>query len=186
VVETKENVLVWDIWVRLFHWFNLVAFFVAYMTPVRLVFPGHLWSGYAVLALVTFRVAWGFVGSKHARFSDFLYSPLAVLGNLRDIVLFRQKRYLGHGPAAGVMVILLLLGLLATAISGVVLHGAEQAGPLAGMVPAADWRQLRHIHALATNITIGLVFVHVLGALLSAVTRNDDLVGAMLSGRKRA
>jgi cytochrome b len=184
-VENRENVLVWDIWVRLFHWFNVIAFFVAYMTPVRLFFTGHLWSGYAVLGLVTFRVAWGFVGSKHARFVDFLYSPGAVLNNLKEMMLFRQKRYLGHGPAGGVMVILLLIGLLATTISGIVLYGAEQAGPLAGMVPAADWHQLRDIHALVTSVTVGLIFVHVLGALLSAVTRNDDLVGAMLSGRKR-
>lgn len=184
-MENEERVLVWDIWVRLFHWFNLVVFFVAYMTPVRLVFVGHLWSGYAVLALVTFRILWGFVGSKHARFSDFLYSPVAVLTNLKEIVLFRQKRYLGHGPAGGVMVILLLLGLFVTAFSGVMLSGAEEAGPLAGLVPTADWRLLRDIHSFATDVTIGLIFVHVIGALLSAVTRNDDLVGAMLSGRKR-
>jgi cytochrome b len=184
-MQTKESVLVWDIWVRLFHWFNVTAFFAAYVTTHSLVFPGHVWSGYAVLALVVLRIFWGFAGSKSARFSDFIYSPRTVLINLWETLRLHPKTYLGHSPIGGYMIVLLLIGLLVISATGVVLIGIEGTGPLRTVTAGVEWEPMRAIHEQATSITLVLVFAHVLGVVFSAVTRNEDLVGAMFTGRKR-
>lgn len=184
-MQTKESVFVWDIWVRLFHWLNLTAFFVAYATTNSIIFPGHIWAGYAVTVLVALRIVWGFVGSEHARFSDFVYGPVTVLANLRDTLLMRPKTYLGHSPIGGFMVILLLIALVVTSVTGIVLYGIEGTGPLAGLTGKLEWEPMRQLHDQATTVTLALVFVHIVGVVFSAVTRNEDLVGAMFTGRKR-
>src|SRR5512146_2385405 len=131
MTQGQSEVKVWDPLVRIVHWGLVVSFFTAY--AIEEPEAVHVWVGYAVLALALVRVLWGLVGTPHARFSDFVYGPATVLGNLKDIVLMHPKRYLGHSPAVGAMAVLLLLGLLATAVTGVMLYGAdEQAGPLAG------------------------------------------------------
>ncbi len=113
-----------------------MAFFVAYLTEDELLTP-HVWAGYAVGGLLTLRVLWGFVGPKHARFSDFLYAPATVAAYMRDLIGFRAKRYLGHSPAGGAMVFALMIGLAATVWTGLELYAdAEGKGPLASALVA--------------------------------------------------
>ena len=182
-MEQPNTVAVWDPAVRVFHWTTAVLFFVAYFTEDLL--TPHVWAGYAVLVLVALRIVWGFVGPEHARFRDFTYPPSVVLANLKDILLAHPRRYLGHSPAGGAMVILLLAGLLATTVTGVMLYGASQhAGPLASAMQGISKRTLKEPHELLANITLGLAGLHIAGVIAASVMHRENLARAMLTGRK--
>ena len=132
VSEPKtRSVKVWDIFVRVFHWTIAVTFFVAYFTEDDLL-TIHVWAGYTIGVLIVLRIIWGFIGPRHARFSDFLFGPFTVWKYLLALIGFRAKRYLGHSPAGGAMVFALLIGLAATVWTGLELYAIEEnAGPLA-------------------------------------------------------
>lgn len=141
-------VRVWDPLVRVLHWTVLVAFFIAYFTEDDLL-TAHTWAGYAVGAVVLIRVVWGFIGPRRARFSDFLYAPDTVLRYTRYLLTLRGgKRYLGHSPAGGLMVMVLLAALAATVWSGLVTFALEEgAGPLGGFVDARQVPLLATVYA---------------------------------------
>lgn len=131
--NTETRVRVWDLFVRVFHWTVAIAFFVAYFTEDDFL-TVHVWAGYTIGVLVVMRIVWGFVGPKHARFSDFVCRPAKAWKYVIGLITFRAKRHLGHSPAGGVMVLLMLAGLLVTIWSGLELHAVENnAGPLAAM-----------------------------------------------------
>ena len=130
-------VRVWDISVRSTHWVVALGFFVAYLTEDE-VLTLHVWAGYVVGGLVFLRVVWGFIGAKHARFTDFVCGPRKVISYLFNLALFRAERHLGHSPAGGAMAIILWIGLLAVVWSGLELYAVEEgAGPLAAVASEA-------------------------------------------------
>lgn len=179
------QIYVWDLVVRLFHWTLVVAFTVAYLTEDDLL-NVHVWAGYIVGALVVARVIWGFVGPVHARFSDFIYAPLTTLAYARDLVLFRAERHLGHSPGGGAMVLLLLVFLTATVVTGLVVYGGEQqAGPLAGMFTKPTGENVEELHELFANITLALVFAHIAAVVFASFVHRENLVRAMITGYKR-
>ena len=180
-----SQIYVWDPFVRLFHWTLVVAFTVAYLTEDDLL-NVHVWAGYLVGGLVVARVIWGFVGPAHARFADFLCSPADTLRYVRDLVLFRAERHLGHSPGGGAMVVLLLLFLGATVMTGLVVYGGEQqAGPLAGMFTKDTGESVEEVHELLANITLGLVLAHIAAVVLASFVHGENLVRAMFTGYKR-
>ncbi|MBK1726347.1 cytochrome b/b6 domain-containing protein [Halorhodospira neutriphila] len=132
----ERSVRVWDPWVRISHWLVAAGFLAAYLSAEE-VMALHVWAGYLVATLVLLRVAWGFVGARHARFADFVPSPARLAAYVRDIGRGRERRYLGHNPLGGVMALALLLALASTATTGMMTLGAEeQAGPLRGLYAA--------------------------------------------------
>ena len=162
-----------------------MGFTIAYLTEDDLL-TVHVWAGYVVGLLVVTRVIWGFVGPRHARFSDFIYDPATTLRYVRDLVLFRAERYLGHSPGGGAMVILLLLFLTATVVTGLVVYGGEQqAGPLAGMFTKDTGEAIEEIHVVIANITLALVLAHIAAVVLASFMHRENLVLAMITGYKR-
>ncbi len=129
-----RKVYVWDRFVRIFHWSLVALFCVSYLTGEEEHWL-HTYSGYAIFTLISLRVVWGFIGSKHARFADFVYSPGAIARYVASLASGSPKRYLGHNPAGGLMVIALLLALYTTTLSGMKLYAVEEGkGPFAGEI----------------------------------------------------
>ncbi|MGD9501751.1 MAG: cytochrome b/b6 domain-containing protein [Methyloceanibacter sp.] len=178
-------IYVWDPFVRVFHWTLAVAFTVAYLTEDDLL-SVHVWAGYLVGALVLARIVWGFIGPEHARFSDFIYAPGTALRYVRDLLLFRAERHLGHSPGGGYMVVLLLIFLAATVVTGLVVYGGDQqAGPLAGMFTEETGEAMEEVHEVIANITLALVIAHIAAVVLASFAHRENLVRAMVTGYKR-
>ncbi len=187
-MRAENEIVVWDVLVRVFHWSLVSLFIIAYATEDWM--DIHTLAGYGVLGLVAVRLVWGVIGTRYARFSDFVRSPANVRAYIKDLLKGRARRYLGHNPAGGAMIILLLLGLLLTGLSGIATLGAEEgAGPLAAWAAGLSHYQsewLEEVHEALANLTVLLVLVHVAGVLVSSLLHGENLVRAMLTGRKPA
>lgn len=201
----KQEVVVWDIGVRVFHW-SLVSLFVfSYFSGDELE-ELHAYSGYAIVGLLVFRIIWGFVGSQHARFSDFVRGPEAVIAYLKSMKNGHPKRYLGHNPAGGAMVLLLLTSLSLLTFTGLKAYAEEGHGPLASvdvsLVSTAYADDDEHdddksrkekadkfwgeVHEFMGNLVLILIFLHVVGVKLSSKIEGENLVKAMINGKKEA
>lgn len=169
-----SRVRVWDPLVRLFHWSLVLSFAVAWLSA-NLWEDVHVWAGYVAGALVVVRIAWGFVGTSYARFSQFVHPPRAVLTYLKAIARGTEPRYLGHNPAGGAMIVVLILATLATAFSGWLL------------TTDAFWgvRWMQHVHNIVAHGLILLVAFHVAGVVLACYRHRENLVAAMIFGHKR-
>ncbi len=168
------EVPVWDRFVRCFHWATVALFATAFLSPeVKFL---HEPVGYALLALTIARIIWGFVGTLNARFSSFVAGPTAVLTYLRLLGRGHAPRHLGHNPAGGAMIIALLTLLIATGASGWMSATDRWFG--------VEW--VEEVHEISANLMLGLVVVHVLAVVLSSLAHRENLVRAMITGRKAA
>jgi len=132
-MNNQTTVRVWDILIRLFHWSLVASFIVAYLTSEEENL-WHIYSGYTVLGLIIFRLIWGFIGTKYARFSDFIRSPAVVCQYVKDLRAGHPPHYLGHNPLGGWMVMALLLTLFVVTLSGLKVYAIEEGkGPFAGV-----------------------------------------------------
>lgn len=186
--EEESEIKVWDIFVRVFHWMLVCAFLVAYLSGDHFIMI-HIWSGYLVAALVVLRIMWGFVGTRYARFSSFIYRPRMIIQYGQDLLRLRGRRYIGHSPTGGAMVIALLVMILLIVATGLLtLAVLENAGPLAGYVATnrSAGRFWKGVHELLSNLTLGLVLIHVCGVLWASFVHGENLILAMWNGRKRA
>lgn len=168
-----EKALVWDMPVRLFHWLMVLCFAGAYLTSEterwRLV---HVTLGYTMAGLVAFRLIWGLVGTRHARFASFVRGPAAVLRYLRSLPSGQPEHHLGHNPA-GALAIMLILGLTAAVTS----TGWANFNDLGG-----EW--LEEMHEVLANLMLIIIGVHVAGVWLSSRLHKENLVRAMITGYK--
>jgi cytochrome b len=179
---------VWDLPVRLFHWTVVVAFAGAFVTNRLGVsyFKYHVWCGYAVIVLVSFRLLWGFTGTYHALFKNFLRGPGTAAVYALNLVRGRTSSYLGHNPLGGWMVICLLIGLTFQAVSG--LFGNDEIfniGPLAGLVSKDTSLRLTSLHRHLFYWIAAAIALHVLAVLAHCIFDQSDLVRAMITGYKR-
>lgn len=205
---TSKLVAVWDPIVRIAHWLLVLGFAIAYLsaeeesgTPA----VWHVWAGYGIGFVILVRLLWGFVGTRYARFSDFVYRPAQVASYLINLPLGRARRFLGHSPAGGAMTVILLLSLAMTVVTGVVAYGGRGHGPLAGaplsVVSSAtaegsessssgngegEGGAVAEIHGALASITLALIGLHLLGVGVASLAHRENLVGAMIHGKKRA
>jgi len=168
-----SKVLVWDAPVRIFHWLMVLSFAGAYLTAEserwRLV---HVTLGYTMAGLVAFRIVWGLIGTRHARFSSFVRGPTAIAAYMRGLINGRPEPFVGHNPA-GALAIVALLGLtLVVAATGWATY--DEVG--------GKW--LEELHEGAANVMLAVVGAHIAGVLIGTWLHHDNLIGAMLTGRK--
>ena len=184
--ETKTRV--WDRFVRFFHWSLVIAFALAYWSAKAGKHELHAWLGYFLVGLVLARLVWGVIGSSHARFSNFVHSPTIVLRYLKAIAANRPRRFLGHNPAGGIMVVALLVTLVCITFTGLtVLAVIDFDGPLVDLLkPMSDQQAFAawSFHVYAVNIILGLVGLHLLGVLVASIQHKENLVHAMITGYK--
>jgi cytochrome b len=179
-------VRVWDPWVRLFHWSLVVLIALSWWTYDSGRMEWHARSGYAILALLLFRLLWGLLGSETARFAGFLASPLAAARHIAHITRREPDTQVGHNAAGGWMVLGLLALLLFQAGTGLFANDdISFKGPLAERVSkeASDW--LTGLHHRNFNLILLAVGLHVLAVISYAVLKRHDLVRPMVTGWKR-
>ncbi|MCB1722789.1 MAG: cytochrome b/b6 domain-containing protein [Gammaproteobacteria bacterium] len=168
-MEVKEDrILVWDPFVRVFHWSLVTAFVVAWASGDEWA-SLHERAGYFIGTLVVLRVVWGLIGTRHARFTDFVVAPRRVGEYLNALRTGGGERYLGHNPAGAWMIVSLLVMLTLTIGSGLLMADGEQ------------WEELHEALAWATLL---LVLLHVAGVVVSGLLHHENLVRAMVTGRK--
>ncbi|MGL6111202.1 MAG: cytochrome b/b6 domain-containing protein [Rubrivivax sp.] len=171
--DPARKILVWDAPVRVFHWLMVASFAGAWLTAEserwRLL---HVSLGYTLAGLVAFRIVWGLVGTRHARFSNFVRGPAAVARQLRSMLRGRPEHHIGHNPAAA-LAILGLLG-LAVAVTATGWAGFNELG--------GEW--LKEVHEAAASVMLAVVGVHIGGVLLSSWLERQNLALGMVNGRK--
>ncbi len=172
-MASERAVLVWDLPVRLGHWLMALSFLVAWVTAEsetwRLV---HVYAGAAVFAIALFRLIWGFIGSRHARFVAFVAAPGRAWDYVKSLLSGRPEHSVGHNPAGGYAI----LGLLALALAS----GAT--GWLAYQDLAGEW--LKELHEFLSNAMLALVALHLAGVAVGSLAHRENLVRAMFTGRK--
>jgi cytochrome b len=168
-----RTVRVWDPIVRIFHWSLVAAFAIAWFTGDELM-SVHEFAGYVIIGLVAIRIVWGLFGSRHARFADFIKAPGTIIRFLRDSLSRRASRYLGHNPAGGAMVVFLLAMLIAITATGYM------------QTTDAFWgvRWVREAHEIAVNVALVAIVLHVAGVIFASVEHRENLVKAMITGKK--
>jgi len=170
-ITTK--IKVWDAPVRVFHWLLVLSFTGAYLSAEseswRLL---HVTLGYTLGGLVAFRLVWGLVGTRYARFANFVRGPQAVLTYLRSLRKGQPQHHLGHNPAGAVAIVLLLLASVAVVGSGWAIYNDV----------GGEW--LSELHDIAANSMLLVVAIHVAGVLAASRLHRENLVRAMVTGQK--
>lgn len=185
-MKSSSDIPVWDLPTRLFHWLLVLLVAGAWLSYKfgDVTMTWHKWNGYAVLTLLLFRLLWGCIGSSTARFADFIRGPFTVLGYLRGGA---RAPSLGHNPAGGWSV-LAMLGVLGMQ-AGAGLFTTDDiivSGPLNFLVSSATADTLSSIHRLGYYILLGLVTLHLAALAFHRLAHGENLVRAMITGRKRA
>ncbi len=169
------SVLVWDLPLRIFHWLLAASFVGAYVTSESERWRDvHAVLGYTMLALVAFRMVWGLVGTRYARFSALPLSPRRACAYLRSLLARRPQHHVGHNPAGSVAIYLLLALVVAAALTG--LAAFNEVG--------GEW--VGELHEGLANTLLAIVIVHIAGVFVGSLAHRENLVGAMLTGRKQA
>jgi cytochrome b len=217
-MENTQFIKVWNIAIRVFHWTLVGCCTLAFISSENI--PRlHVIFGYSVLSLVIFRIFYGFAGTKYARFSDFLYPPAEIAAYLKGMLIGKPKHYIGHNPAGGLMIAVLILSLLFLTLTGLKTYGVKGHGPLAGHeisfvskafadndekresednkqrsrrgkdFSAAEeseknefWKE---VHETIAYFTLFLVSIHIAGAFVSSILHRENLIKAMITGRKQ-
>ncbi|TAL87831.1 MAG: hydrogenase [Candidimonas sp.] len=181
----QRLVHVWDAPTRLFHWLMAVLVAAAYLTWKLNWMGWHVLIGETLLALVLFRLLWGCLGSETARFRSFMASPATALRHLRHLFRHEADLQVGHNPAGGWMVLLLLALLLGETLSGLYINNdiADQ-GPFTEWVSAPIANAITALHEILWDALLVAVALHVLVIALYAVAKGHNLLRPMLTGRK--
>ncbi|MGD0635460.1 MAG: cytochrome b/b6 domain-containing protein [Beijerinckiaceae bacterium] len=172
-IRTSAVTSVWDPWVRVFLWTLALSFVLVWFSAQGWKGP-HDAAGYVAGALVLFRLVWGFVGGRFARFSQFARAPGLVLRYLKTIASETEVRFFGHNPAGGAMIVVLLLTMAATVVTGWLLTTDAFWGVTSAL----------RAHSIVAHGVLVLVFLHLAGVVLASVRHRENLVRAMIFGDK--
>lgn len=208
-----ESIKVWDIFVRIFHWALVGSMLGQYISGDEL--KGvHYRLGYFIIILVLARIVWGFIGTKHARFGDFLYRPVDIINYLKSLFSGKPIHYMGHNPAGGLMIVVMLIALLATTFTGLKALASDGKGPLANAdtvilsVAYADSDEheegegehyasdspptqekeefWEEAHEMMVNFMLCLIGIHIAGVVVSSWLHKENLILSMITGRKKS
>ena len=170
-----RRILVWDAPTRVFHWLQALAFVAAYLTAdSERLRNYHVALGYILLGLLVFRLLWGFIGTRYARFRSFLFNPKEIVIYLSALIKGKPPHYLGHNPAGSVSVwILLGLGIFICVTGVMALQ--DNASDVVG-----------DLHGVATYIMLGVIGLHLIGVLISSILHRENLLRSMFTGFKSA
>jgi cytochrome b len=167
--KSRQTIIVWDHFIRVFHWTLVATYLLAWASAED--WQGlHERSGYFILVLLGLRLLWGLIGTRHARFRNFVRTPKFTLEYLRSLALGNPQDHLGHNPAAGWMIVALIVVLGATALTGVAAVGGPE--------------YLEDLHEGLAGLSLFMVTVHVMGVIASSFLHGENLVAAMLTGKK--
>jgi cytochrome b len=171
--KATASVPVWDVFVRVFHWTLVASYFTAWLFTEHIGWL-HKGAGYLALALVAMRLVWGFVGSEHARFANFVPGPKKLCAYLGLLIMAREPRHLGHNPAGAVMILFLLIAVTVIGVTGWM------------MTTDAFWGNglIESLHTWSVDLTLGAVVVHVLANIYGSWRHKDNLIKSMITGRK--
>ncbi|MCE1160939.1 MAG: cytochrome b/b6 domain-containing protein [Burkholderiales bacterium] len=168
-----NKILVWDPLVRLLHWILAILVIANFLNEDGKFY--HRWIGYTATAIVVMRIIWGFVGTKHARFSDWFPTPSRVVEYTRLKLKGQAPRYIGHNPLGAVMMLLLIVLVLNQGLTGFMM-GTDQ---FFGEKWLEEW------HEIASNLILVAIGLHVLGAIFESIKTRENLPLAMIHGKKR-
>lgn len=169
----SEKISVWDVPTRVFHWTLVLSFCGVFLTSESERYRDiHVMLGYTMLGLIAFRVLWGFVGTRYARFSSFLFKPGHVLAYVTVLAKGKARHFVGHNPAGSVAIWLLLLLAIVSGVSGVLLFQ-----DIGGEV-------MEELHELLSFAMLAVVAVHLAGVAVSSILHRENLVRAMVTGTK--
>jgi cytochrome b len=168
-----KRILVWDMPTRVFHWLQVLSFSFAYLNAFSERMRNyHVALGYILLGLLVFRLLWGFIGTRYAKFSSFLFNPKQIFTYLQSLFRGSPAHYLGHNPAGSVSVWLLLALGLFVCVTGVMALQDDASDLVVDM------------HGLATNVMLGVILLHLIGVLISSILHRENLVRSMITGHK--
>lgn len=185
--DIRAGYTVWDLPQRIFHWL-LVALLISQLVTVNIggnAMEYHMLGGYALLSLVLFRIVWGFAGSRHARFADFLRGPTAVIAYARTLRAGAHTPHAGHNPLGGWSVIAMLASLLVQASTGLFADDdIMTTGPLAHLVSGDTVSLCTKIHATNAWVLAVLIALHLITVTFYLLVKRDNLIAPMIHGRK--
>jgi len=184
--DRLKTIRVWDLPTRLFHWLLVVLVAIAWATgetegPLFLV---HKLAGYGVLAAILFRLIWGFVGGRYARFQDFIRPWSELRDYTKGLLTLRPALTVGHNPLGGWMIVLLLVTLFGAVGTGLFASEDEVAGPLANLVSPGLGHALAEIHEGFAYFLLLLIGIHITGVLVDSILTRHNLILSMITGRK--
>lgn len=171
--KEKGQILVWDAPVRVFHWLLALSFAGAYASAESDRWLGvHVTLGYTMAGLVAFRILWGLLGTRYARFGSFVRGPQTLVRYGRAMLAGQPEHHVGHNPAGAVAIVLLLSLSMAIVATGWLFY----------TVPGARW--LKEVHEVAAGFMLAVVGLHIGAAVLTSLLQRENLVRAMINGKK--
>lgn len=170
-----DRIPVWDPIVRLFHWIVVVGVLLNYFV-LDTGKSTHQYVGYVVAGVLVVRLIWGVIGSRHARFADFVTSPQVAMAHLAAALRRHDRRYIGHNPAGGVMIIALMALLAAVSVTGW-MQGLDQFW-------GVEW--LQEVHSICASLIVILAGLHIAAAIVESIVHRENLILSMITGLKRA
>lgn len=180
-----KKIKIWDGATRLFHWALVLNIFAAWYTIDNNMIEWHEISGHCLIALLLFRLCWGFIGSSTARFKHFITNPISACDYLNKSLRLQAHHKVGHNPAGGWMIVVMMLVIGFQLISGLLSNNdLGFSGALSDSVTKEISDLLTQLHALNFNVLVAIIWLHVVAVFFYVLVKKDNLIKAMFTGKK--